>query len=63
MNRFYKLWKWLIAFDAIWGLKCLQSTDMYEYGKESKPLPVSVKTNVLCFLAHLHGWILVVVKL
>ena len=47
-------------------VKCLQSTGMYEYGKESKPLPVSVKTNVhmlslrlnifvsLCFLAHLQ---------
>ena len=45
-------------------VKCLQSTDMYENGKESKPLPVSVKTNVhmfslrlnlfvsFCFLAH-----------
>ena len=26
-------------------VKCLQLTGMYEYGKESKPLPVSVKSN------------------
>ena len=31
---------------VVFGLKCLQLTGMYEYGKESKPLPVSVKSNV-----------------
>ena len=35
-------------------VKCLQSTGMYEYEKESKPLPVSIKTNVQMFSLHLN---------